>query len=87
MFEPPRIILNNIAWSSGYPLLIQSPGVSYGHTRGSPTCINRTAANGGLVDGLIYGRLWVQGGRRHTNAHPLYSFSNGTVSPFWLRGI
>lgn len=40
---------NELHGTSGCPLLIQSRGVSYGHTRGSPICINRTAANGGLT--------------------------------------
>ncbi|MBR3206195.1 MAG: hypothetical protein IKF58_07255 [Bacillus sp. (in: Bacteria)] len=55
--------------------------------KGSPTCINRTAANGGLADGLSYGHLMVQGECRHTIAYPLYSFSNEKVSPNWLLGI
>jgi len=43
--------------SSYFSLLIQSPGVSNGRAQGSPTCINRTAANDRLADWLSYGRL------------------------------
>ena len=60
---------NELHGAGGYPLLIQSPGVSYGHAQGSPTCINRTAANGGPADRLICGHLWVQEHLCHTNAH------------------
>ena len=67
--------------------LFYLPGYYTDMHEGSPTCINRTAANGGLADGLPYGHLMVQGEYRHTNACPLYSLSNEKVSPNWLLGV
>ncbi len=67
--------------------LFNLPGCYTDMHEGSPTCINRTAANGRPAGGLLNGHLMVQENIRHTNAYPLYSFSNEKVSPNWLLGV
>ena len=61
-------------------------GVIRTYTRQS-NLLKPNSCDGGLADWLFSGHQMVQVTFRHANALPLYSLGNGTVSPFWQRGI
>ena len=50
--------------------------ISIGRVRGSPTYINRTAADDKLADRLFSGRLVVQGEKGQTDAYKSYNLNN-----------